>query len=107
MRQRSRGKRALRIGAGLAIALAVAGCVSIGHEFPVVKADDLRIGESTQAEIQAAFGNPMMTGVADGNPSWTYARLRYSLFGGAQAEVLEVEFDEKGVLVSYSLNTTR
>jgi hypothetical protein len=103
----STGRRLAGTAASLGIALALGGCLSLGQEFPVAKAGDLRIGETTQSEIQSTFGNPLMTGETDGNPSWTYTRVRYSLFGGADAEYLEVEFDEQGVLTSYSLNTTR
>ena len=91
----------------LTAALSAMGCVSIGHDFPVVRVDDLKVGVTTQAEVQEIFGNPLMTGVADGNRSWTYARIRYSPFGGANARYLEVQFDEQGVLASYSLNKTQ
>jgi hypothetical protein len=107
VRHGSTWKRLVVTASSLAIALALSGCLSIGQEFPVVKAGDLKLGETTQSEIQQTFGNPLMTGVSDGNPSWTYTRVRYSPFGGAEAEYLEVQFDEQGVLSSYSLNTTR
>jgi len=90
----------------LTIALGLTGCLNIGHEFPVARADELRIGETTRAQVQEAFGNPLMTGIADGNPSWTYARVRYTPFSGARATYLEVQFDEAGKLASYSLNAT-
>ena len=99
--------RRFGVAIGLVITLQLAGCVSIGDEFPVAKAADLQIGVTTQAEVQKTFGNPLMSGIADGNPSWTYTRLRYSPFGGATAEYLEVQFDERGILRSYSVNTTR
>lgn len=107
MTRRFDPRRWAGVTSGLALAVLLAGCISVGQEFPVVKAGDLRIGETTQQEIQATFGNPLMTGTSDGNPSWTYTRVRYSVFGGAQAEYLEVQFDEAGVLTSYSVNQTR
>ena len=107
MTERFDAQRWARVAGGTVLALLLGGCLSVGHEFPVGKAGDLQIGQTTQQEIQATFGNPLMTGVSDGNPSWTYTRVRYSVFGGAQAEYLEVQFDEAGVLRSYSVNTTR
>ena len=88
------------------VALASTGCVSIGDDFPVARADELQVGVTTQAQVQEMFGNPLMTGVADANPSWTYVRVRYSPFSGASAQYLEVQFDEQGLLASYSLNRT-
>ena len=101
-----RSRPGLTVTLVCAAMLAGMGCVSIGADFPVVPAGELRVGVTTQAQVQEKFGSPLMTGVADGRRSWTYARVHYSPFGGATARYLEVQFDEQGVLASYSLNQT-
>ena len=81
-------------------------CASVGREFPVTPVSDLRMGETTQAQIRAMFGEPWRVGVEDGRRTWTYGRYRYQLFGEPSTTDLVVRFDNKNVVVSYSFSTT-
>jgi len=92
------------IGAAL---LALAGCATVGREFPVGPVKMIKIGETTQEEIRQMFGEPWRTGIEDGRKTWTYGRYRYSAFGPAQTRDLVVRFGKQGKeVVSYSFNST-
>ncbi|MBE01743.1 outer membrane protein assembly factor BamE [Marinobacter lutaoensis] len=100
------GKRFLQ-PALLALMLAVlAGCATVGRDFPTHNVDQIRIGETTRADIQAMFGEPWRTGVEDGQRTWTYGRYRWSAFGEAQTTDLVVRFNDDGTVASYVFNTT-
>ncbi len=89
------------------LAGALAGCASVGREFPVERVPQIEIGRTNQEEIRALFGVPWRTGLEDGQVTWTFAKYRYSLFGGTSTEDLVVRFDERGTVVSYTFNTTK
>ena len=79
------------------------GCVSIGHPFETSQVQQIQTGTTTQAQIKKWMGSPSSEGLKDGNPLWTYLSARVSLFGGkAKGTVLSIEFDEAGVVSSYS-----
>ncbi|MBZ0267553.1 outer membrane protein assembly factor BamE [bacterium] len=84
----------------------LAGCATVGREFPPEKVPEIRIGETTRTEILAMFGEPWRTGLEDGDAKWTYGRYRYSLFGASRSTDLTVRFDDAGRVLSYSFNTT-
>jgi hypothetical protein len=90
----------------LAVVLLAGGCASIGSEFPAERVSEIEIGRTTRPEIVEMFGNPWRTGIEDGQVKWTYGRYRVSLFGGGRAKDLALRFDDKGVVTSYSFNTT-
>ena len=98
-------KRAAAI-ALLAAACLLGGCLTVGNEFPVQSVPRLEIGETTREDVRKLFGDPWRTGVEDGMRTWTYGRYRYSLFGDAQTRDLVVRYDAKGVVASYSFNST-
>ncbi len=89
-----------------ALLLFCASCVSVGREFPVSEVSGIRIGETTRAEIRAMFGSPWRVGLDDGQPTWTYGRYRYRLFRQTSTQDLVVRFNDKGVVASYTFNTT-
>lgn len=82
------------------------GCATVGHEFPVAAVDEIVIGQTTQSDIQRMFGNPWRIGVEDGDTTWTYGHYRYKLFGRAKTRDLVLRFDARGVVSSYTFNTT-
>lgn len=82
------------------------GCATVGKEFAVKMVPEIRIGETTRAEVREMFGPPWRTGLEDGMPTWTFARYRYSLFGDEETEDLVVRFDTNWVVTSYTFNTT-
>ena len=90
----------------LLIALFFTGCLSVGREFPTEPVTSLRIGETTQDEVRAAFGTPWRTGIEDGDRTWTYGRYRYALLGPGHTRDLVLRFDASGVLLSYTYNST-
>ena len=103
--------RALKLGLLLAIAgtvaLPVTGCVSVGQEFAASRTMEIKIGQTTQREIREIFGEPWRVGIEDGRKTWTYGKYKYSLFGSDKTEDLVVRFDDRGVVRSYTFNTTR
>ena len=92
--------------AALCLGLSLAGCATVGRNFPDEAVDEIRRGQTTQEDILRILGEPWRTGVEDGQRTWTYARYRYSLFGGAKTKDLVLRFDEKSVVVSYTYSTT-
>lgn len=91
----------------LVLVLLSGGCASIGHEFPADRVPQIEIGRTTRAQTVEMFGDPWRTGLEDGQVQWTWGRYRVSLFGGGQAKDLAIRFDERGVVTSYSFNTTK
>jgi outer membrane protein assembly factor BamE (lipoprotein component of BamABCDE complex) len=107
------------IGAALALSGALAGCASGGTE---VKPDQLakfKTGETTEADVIAALGEPNSTStLADGSKIDTYTHTAASvkatsfipvvgmLMGGSSTNVHSVtfSFDAKGILKSISSN---
>lgn len=85
---------------------ALVSCATVGHEFAEDKVALIRIGQSTSEDIRRMFGNPWRTGIDDGVTTWTYGLYRYGAFRDAQTSDLVVRFDDKGVVSSYTYNTT-
>lgn len=91
----------------LAVALVLfAGCATVGQDFATHNVDQIRLGETTRAEIQEMFGEPWRTGLKDGKRTWTYGKYRWSAIGEAQTTDLVVTFDDDGTVESYVYNTT-
>ena len=47
-------------------------------------------GESTKNDIRNLFGSPWLSGINDGELTWTYGNYDYSLFGKNKAKDLVV-----------------
>lgn len=88
------------------LTLAMAGCATVGQDFPAQHVADIRIGQTTQQDIKQMFGSPWRVGVENGKTTWTYGRYYYSAGGQKQAQDLVVRFDARGVVSSYSYSTT-
>jgi hypothetical protein len=86
--------------------IAVAGCATIGQDFPDARVSEITIGKTTMTEVQAKFGEPWRVGVEDGERKWTYGKYRYTMFGGSRSKDLAIRFDERNVVSSYSYNKT-
>lgn len=86
--------------------LGIAGCMSIGRNFPINPVRDLQIGKTTKEDILHMFGAPWRTGIEDGDKTWTYAHYRYSLFSGSKTRDLVLRFNASDKLVSYSFNSS-
>ena len=92
------------VAAGLALALS--GCITIGHDFPQDAVDVVKPGTTTVDEIRKIFGNPMRTGVEEGKITWTYLRYHANILGDFDGKDLIVKFDDQNKVVSLSYNST-
>ena len=98
-----------RCVAALAVAAAAAllvACVTVGREFPTQQVSKLHIGTTTQDQVRQLFGTPWRTGLEDGQKTWTYGHYHYALLGNTQTRDLVVRFDGRGVVASYTFNST-
>ncbi len=93
--------------ATILITFLLAGCASIGHEFPASQVSTIRMGETTQNDIYKTFGTPWRTGLENGMKTWTYGDYHYSLFSEGSTEDLVIKFDRSGVVASYVFNTSK
>ena len=84
----------------------LAGCATVGWEFPVANVDKIVIGQTTRDDIQKMFGNPWRVGVEDGHETWTYGHYKYKVFGQSKSRDLLVRFNANNVVRSYTFNTT-
>ena len=105
MRRRRHGRwiRGL-LAAGAASLLA--GCLTVGRDFPAQRVTQLHIGTTTREEVRTAFGQPWRTGLEDGQPTWTYGHYRYTLLGNTRTRDLVIRFDPRGVVQSYTFSST-
>jgi outer membrane protein assembly factor BamE (lipoprotein component of BamABCDE complex) len=99
--------RLLRGGFLASWLLLAVGCASMGHEFPSGQVSALHIGETTQNDVYTTFGAPWRTGLDNGFKTWTYGDYRYNLVGDNSTEDLVIKFDKRGVVSSFTYNTTK
>ena len=88
------------------ISLFTSGCVTLGKDFPATNVSAIKIGKTTKNEIRKLFGSPWLSGIQDGGLVWTYGNYDYSLFSKREAKDLVIQFDEKGVVTTYTFSTT-
>ena len=101
-----RGLRARGAALALMASCLGAGCLNVGQGFPVEPVRKIEIGTTTREDVRDMFGEPWRTGIEDGERTWTYGRYHYSLFAEAATRDLVVRFDARGVVTSYSFNST-
>ena len=82
----------------------VAGCATIGNNFPNDYASKLIIGKTTRADVEKQLGAPYRTGLDSGDPTATYMYYRMGLFTNTITKDLTVRFSDKGVVKSYTFN---
>ncbi|MFH1216144.1 MAG: outer membrane protein assembly factor BamE [Pseudomonadota bacterium] len=90
----------------LAAALILPGCATVGRDFPVSQIPRIQIGQTTQNDIRAMFGEPWRVGIENGEKTWTYGKYRYAAFSESSTRDLVVRFNPSGVVTSYTYNTT-
>jgi hypothetical protein len=88
-----------------AILLACAGCMTVGHDFPVDPVSHIQIGKTTKGEVLSLFGQPWRTGIENGMKTWTYGLYRYCLFGESRTRDLVLRFDKDDMVASFSFNS--
>jgi outer membrane protein assembly factor BamE (lipoprotein component of BamABCDE complex) len=98
--------RRARLASVLGASLLAAGCFTVGRSFPTRQVAAIEVGSTTREQIERTFGEPFRVGLEDGQQTWTYGHYRYSLFGNPVTRDLVLRFDERGVVASYSFNTT-
>jgi outer membrane protein assembly factor BamE (lipoprotein component of BamABCDE complex) len=86
--------------------IAITGCFTVGHDFPVDQVNAIKIGKSTQEDVRSMFGSPWRVGMEDGQRTWTYGKYRYSAFSETKTQDLVIRFDDQGKVVSFTFNTT-
>lgn len=94
------------LAAALGAALLAPGCLNVGRSFPTHEVAQLKIGQTTREQVRRSFGEPFRVGLEDGQPTWTYGHYHYSLFGHSVTRDLVLRFDPKGVVHSYTFNST-
>ncbi len=87
--------------------LFLAGCASVGNEFPGNQVALIQLNQTTQEQIRSAFGAPWRIGMENGLRTWTYGYYQYRLFGSSDTEDLVIKFNSNGTVASYTYNTTR
>lgn len=96
-------RRVLSLGC---LVLLLAGCISVGAEFPTPSARMIKNGLTTRAELLQLFGSPTQVGIEDGDHTWTWV---YVMAGGVRrplSKELHVKFNERGVVKSYSYTSS-
>lgn len=86
--------------------LLLSSCATVGRDFNVSRVTNIKIGETRQDEIRAMFGAPWRVGIEDGKQTWTYGKYIYRVFSESSTQDLVIRFDEKGIVSSYTFNTT-
>ena len=81
-------------------------CISLGKDFPVYHVPAIKIGQTTKSEVRKLFGSPWLSGNQDAELAWTYGNYDYSVFGERKAKDLVVQFDDNGVVTTYTFSTT-
>src|ERR1044071_8694856 len=85
----------------------LSGCFSVGRDFQASAAPSwIKPGETTKKQLQEKLGDPWRVGMDAGARSGTYGFYQLRLFGMSDNKDLVFRFDPKGVVKSYTLNTT-
>lgn len=117
----------MRYFACLILACFLGGCLTYGNEAIRTETDQslgqkITRGKTTKAEVKAALGDPMSTGLTDsGNEQWMYM-LGSSTPGAvnfipyvnlvasqstAQSKTISILFDKRGVVINYTMNDSQ
>jgi outer membrane protein assembly factor BamE (lipoprotein component of BamABCDE complex) len=86
--------------------LLLAGCVSVGAEFPTPTSAMIKNGVTTRTELRQLFGSPTQVGIEDGDQTWTWLHVRAGAIGRTLSKELHVKFTERGVVKSYSYTSS-
>tara|TARA_Y100001970_G_C14232013_1_gene859225 strand:+ start:531 stop:872 length:342 start_codon:yes stop_codon:yes gene_type:complete len=85
----------------------ISSCLTLGKDFPHLKVKSIKNGETTKGDIRKLFGSPWLSGINNGELTWTYGNYDYSLFGKKEAKDLVIQFDDKGIVSTYTYSTTQ
>ncbi len=102
------GEKGMKFQSGWVVLVAsvlwISGCaITLGARFDASQITKIKEGVTTQRQIKEMMGEPASDGMKDGNPLWTYIYARVPVWGGeTKGKIVTIEFDEKGVVESYS-----
>jgi hypothetical protein len=83
----------------------MAGCATVGNDFPDDFASHLTIGKTTRAQVEQTLGKPFRTGLDSGSPSATYMYYHLGLFVDPVTKDLTVTYAPDGTVKSYTFNS--
>lgn len=86
------------------VAAWLAGCGSVGRDFPTFPMEKLQASVSTKDDVYAAFGEPLDRGTDTGYETWIYHYYDRALFGRQNEKRLVVIFNRDGTLRHYSFS---
>lgn len=98
--------RFARLIAPVLLCTLLSGCLNVGHPFPTEHVQSIQVGTTTRDDLRGMFGEPWRVGIEDGQHTWTWGRYHYSAFGEASTRDLVVRFDARGLVSSYTFNST-
>ena len=84
----------------------ISSCLTIGKNFPHSNVKSIKNGKTTKDDIRNLFGSPWLSGINNGELTWTYGNYDYSIFGKKKGKELVVQFDEKGQVTTFTYSTT-
>lgn len=84
--------------------LMLAGCVSAGKDFNVHMVPQIKLHQTTRAQIEQMFGPPWRTGVEDGKQTWSYGSYKYGMSDTLSRDLV-IRFDSSGTVSSYTFNS--
>lgn len=85
--------------------LVLTGCVTVGNKFSGQFASQIKIGQTTRAEVEKELGSPFRTGLDSGNPTASYLYYRLSLFAHPITQDLTVTYSLDERVKAYSFNS--
>ena len=84
---------------------ALAGCATMGNDFPGGYASTIVVSQTTRAEVENILGTPFRTGLDSGHPTSTYVYYRIGLFNRPVTKDLTVTYAPDNTVKSYSFNS--
>jgi hypothetical protein len=85
-------------------ALALAGCATLGRDFPDDFALKIILNQTTRADIEKTLGAPFRTGLDSGNPTSTYLYYHLGLFSQPVTKDLSITYTAQNTVKSYTFN---
>ncbi len=89
-----------------ALPLLASACATLGTPFAFPGPGSITVGKTDKADLVAEFGRPTRVGYDDGSEKWAYAYYHYSAFGASTVKNLDVVFNSKGVVSSYTYESS-
>jgi hypothetical protein len=82
----------------------LAGCATIGRDFPDDFALKINLNQTTRADIEKTLGAPFRTGLDSGNPTSTYLYYRLGLFSQPVTKDLTITYTAQNTVKAYTFN---